>query len=239
MASVGDKCAKCGVVGELPLFCRNCKATMYCSTVCQKAHWRAGHKRFCNQMAHEKQTTGANWWKRNQPAESASTSADRNSDDDAAEPQRESYAELEQLMAYMAVQKLDLKQQRQRQRHEASCAQSDADSKRRANLAAELRVHTRQPPVPKARSDMAKKKQLKARRQWKLTEGEAPISLTRTVATQVAVAKATNGCQTLNPDAPPRSGKRSCSAPQCWNRATAQDSGDMMWYCNGCFDGWM
>jgi len=41
-----NDCANCGAIGA-KLTCAKCKTTYYCSKVCQKQHWKNGHKALC------------------------------------------------------------------------------------------------------------------------------------------------------------------------------------------------
>ena len=47
-------CAGCGATNS-PKRCAGCKAVSYCNTVCQTAHWKAGHKKECGRLRDELQ----------------------------------------------------------------------------------------------------------------------------------------------------------------------------------------
>ena len=45
---LGDKeCSYCCQLCLDPMICSGCKVAQYCNATCQKAHWKAGHKRHC------------------------------------------------------------------------------------------------------------------------------------------------------------------------------------------------
>ena len=48
LESLTAKCTQCGAVKKLKQ-CSVCHAVAYCSTECQKLHWKAGHKKVCAQ----------------------------------------------------------------------------------------------------------------------------------------------------------------------------------------------
>lgn len=45
--AIGNVCANCQKETVELQQCSRCKAAMYCAATCQKAHWKAGHKRDC------------------------------------------------------------------------------------------------------------------------------------------------------------------------------------------------
>lgn len=44
-------CASCGFVLHQPQRCSACQSVAYCSVACQRAHWKAGHKKSCKTAA--------------------------------------------------------------------------------------------------------------------------------------------------------------------------------------------
>ena len=44
---VPEQCAKCGKTDCKLMLCGNCRRVKYCSSVCQKNHWKATHKKEC------------------------------------------------------------------------------------------------------------------------------------------------------------------------------------------------
>lgn len=53
-----DICSACGVISRDTKLCEGCDATAYCSSVCQRRHWKE-HKPFCMAMRHDKPNTYA------------------------------------------------------------------------------------------------------------------------------------------------------------------------------------
>ena len=49
--ATAPRCAGCGVVAPHLRSCGACRSVAYCSTDCQRKHWRAGHKRECAALA--------------------------------------------------------------------------------------------------------------------------------------------------------------------------------------------
>ena len=43
-------CSCCGHKAKLPLKCSKCMSVHYCNVVCQRKHWKNGHKQECKKV---------------------------------------------------------------------------------------------------------------------------------------------------------------------------------------------
>jgi len=52
MPLVDSKCSNCGPCADhkFTLLCGRCGSVKYCSKVCQRAHWKGGHKEQCDKL---------------------------------------------------------------------------------------------------------------------------------------------------------------------------------------------